>query len=100
MTDIIIAVLGFVSAVVVAVINTNVRFKRLEDEVAKSVKYQKENYMSLLRLTVMSEEMPIDERITAGKTYVDKGGNGGVKQYYHDFLEKHIVKESEDDKAE
>ena len=94
MTQILVAVIGFVSAVIVAVLNTNVRFKRIEDELTKTVKYQKDNYMALLRLTVMSNEMPTDERIIAGKAYIDHGGNGGVKQYYHDFLEEHIIENS------
>ena len=39
--------------------------------------------MSILRLTIMSEEMPMSERLIAGKKYVDLGGNGDVKQFLH-----------------
>ena len=48
--------------------------------------------MALLRLTVMNSEMPIDERIAAGKNYIDHGGNGGVKEYYHNNLVKEHIK--------
>lgn len=40
-----------------------------------------ENYMSLLRLTIMSDEMPIGERINAGYKYLENGGNGDVKNF-------------------
>lgn len=40
-------------------------------------------YLSLLRLTVMSDEMPITERLIAGREYVRRGGNGDVKQFVH-----------------
>lgn len=44
-------------------------------------RHTKENYISLLRLTIMSNEMPIGERIMAGYKYLEAGGNGEVKSY-------------------
>lgn len=43
--------------------------------------HSNENYMSLLRLTIMSSEMPIGERIVAGHKYLKAGGNGEVKRF-------------------
>lgn len=43
--------------------------------------HSEENYMSLLRLTIMSSEMPIGERIVAGHKYLNNGGNGEVKSF-------------------
>jgi hypothetical protein len=43
--------------------------------------HSNENYMSLLRLTIMSSEMPIGERIVAGYKYLENDGNGEVKQF-------------------
>lgn len=43
--------------------------------------HSNENYMSLLRLTIMSNEMPIGERIVAGHKYLKNGGNGEVKGF-------------------
>ena len=43
--------------------------------------HSNENYMSLLRLTIMSSEMPIGERIVAGHKYLEAGGNGEVKRF-------------------
>lgn len=51
--------------------------------------HQKENYLGILRLIIMSEEMPISERIIAGKKYIDEGGNGDVKKFYEKFVREH-----------
>lgn len=53
-----------------------------------------ENYMSLLRLTIMSNEMPIGERIGAGIKYLKKGGNGEVKSF---LKEKFNIDETVDE---
>ncbi|MBQ7976341.1 MAG: hypothetical protein IJ300_11705 [Clostridia bacterium] len=44
-------------------------------------KHSLENYLTGLRLTVMSSEMPIGERIVAADKYIENGGNGEVKKY-------------------
>lgn len=61
----------------------------LESKVDTLVEHDKDQYLSILRLTIMSENMPISERIIAGDKYVKKGGNGEVKQYYQKLLEEH-----------
>ena len=63
--------------------------KKLEEKVDTLVEHDKDQYLSILRLTVMSEEMPISERIIAGDKYVKKGGNGDVKKYYEKMLAEH-----------
>lgn len=63
--------------------------KKLEEKVDTLVEHDKDQYLSILRLTVMSEEMPISERIIAGDKYVKKGGNGEVKKYYEKMLAEH-----------
>ena len=45
-----------------------------------------ENYLSSLRLTIMSNEMPLGERIIAGQKYIDAGGNGEVKKFINEEL--------------
>lgn len=42
-----------------------------------------EQYLAILRLTIMSEEMPMAERLIAGQKYVKLGGNGDVKKFLH-----------------
>ena len=53
------------------------------------VEHDQEQYLSILRLTIMSEEMPVSERIIAGDKYIKKGGNGDVKKYYEKMLADH-----------
>ena len=51
--------------------------------------HDKENYKAILRLVIMTPEMPLSERIEAGDVYVNKlNGNGGVKQKYKELLQK------------
>lgn len=41
----------------------------------------RENYMTSLRLTIMSDNMPLGERISAGFKYLENGGNGEIKKF-------------------
>lgn len=65
--------------------------KKLEEKVDKLVEHDEDQYLSILRLTIMSEEMPISERIIAGDKYVKKGGNGDVRKYYQKMIEEHTI---------
>lgn len=44
-------------------------------------KYMHQNHMGILRLTIMSSEMPIGERIVAGQEYLNEDGNGEIKKF-------------------
>ena len=59
----------------------------IDKNVKKLMKHDDEQYLAILRLIVTSTDMPMSERLIAGKTYIDKGGNGDVKHLYHE-LEK------------
>ena len=48
-----------------------------------------DNYLSVKRLTIMSHEMPLSERIAAGEKYIKAGGNGEVKHKYEELLLQH-----------
>lgn len=61
-------------------------FKKLSTSVDTLVRHDKEQYLSILRITVMEEQMPLSERVAAAKKYIDAGGNGDVKQYYEEHL--------------
>lgn len=62
---------------------------KLEKKVDTLVEHDKEQYLSILRLTIMSEEMPVSERIIAGDKYIKAGGNGDVKKYYQQMIKDH-----------
>lgn len=61
-------------------------FHGLRDNVDTLVKHDHSQYMAILRLTIMSENIPLSERIAAGKEYLELKGNGDVKQYYEEHL--------------
>lgn len=63
--------------------------ERLEKKVDQLVEHDEDQYLSILRLTIMCPEMPISERIIAGDKYDKKGGNGDVKKYYKKLIEEH-----------
>lgn len=51
-------------------------------------KHDREQYAQILRLVIMTPEMPLSERIAAGDVYVNQlHKNGGVKQKYNELLD-------------
>ncbi len=60
-------------------------------EIKTLVDHDREQYIAILRLTIMSRDMPISERIIAGRKYIKLGGNGDVKEYYEQLLKEHTV---------
>lgn len=60
-------------------------------EIKTLVDHDREQYIAILRLTIMSLDMPISERIIAGRKYIKLGGNGDVKEYYEQLLKEHTV---------
>lgn len=63
--------------------------KGLEAKVDKLIENDKDQYLSILRLTIFEENLPISERIIAGDKYLKKGGNGDTKKYYEKMLAEH-----------
>lgn len=89
-TDHIIATAAVLSAVgvIITAIVAAYRFLRKWDKWREDKdKHDIENYKAILRLVIMTPEMPLSERIEAGDVYVNKlNGNGGVKQKYKELL--------------
>jgi hypothetical protein len=61
-------------------------FTDLKTNVDTLVKHDQAQYKAILRLTVMSDNIPLSERIIAGKEYIDLDGNGDVKAFYEQHL--------------
>lgn len=66
--------------------------KAIRTDIDKLREHTRENYMSTLRLTIMSEEIPLEERLEAGEKYVQLGGNGPVKCKYKELQEAYLKK--------
>ena len=88
-TTLIESLLTFAGICVTVIVSNKKANAKLEQKVDKLVANDEDQYLSILRLTVMSESMPISERIIAGDKYVKKGGNGDVKRYYQKMIEEH-----------
>lgn len=76
---------------------------RMEKKFEQYDKTINDNTIHILRMTLLSDDLPITERINAGKLYIELGGNGyghvvydklieNLKenpQMYHDLPKKH-----------
>lgn len=83
------SVLTFLGICVTVYFSNKKANAKLEAKVDKLVEHDEDQYMNILRLTIMNSEMPISERIIAGDKYVKRNGNGDVKKYYQKMLEEH-----------
>lgn len=84
---------GAITALIV-IVKAVVSLVHLADDIKDIKKHTFENYLTCLRLTVMSHDMPIGERIIAGDAYIKAGGNGEVKHYIETELHtKEVQKE-------
>jgi len=61
------------------------RLDTIEEKVDKLTEHNDLQYLSLLRLTVIDSDMPMSERLIAGKEYLKRGGNGDVKAFYENL---------------
>ena len=88
MQDII--VIGSILSALGVIIATAVKVYRFirkwETWVEETSEHSLDNYLSIKRLTIMSHEMPLSERIAAGEKYIKYGGNGEVKHKYEELL--------------
>lgn len=85
-----------ISAVTIIVVAICKIFKPLTEMLKKIDtidRHQRENYLTTLRLTICSEEIPLEERIAAGDKYVKLGGNGAVKHKYEELIKQLDEKE-------
>lgn len=78
------------------IVTVNNTIKAFNDTLTDLKNHSDENYMGILRLTIMSNEMPIGERIVAGHKYLKKGGNGEVKSFLKEkFNIEETIEEAE-----
>ena len=84
--------LGVIFATVVKIYKFIRKWDKWVDE---QTEHSLDNYLSIKRLTIMSHEMPLSERIAAGDKYIKYGGNGEVKHKYEELLEIYGEKHKE-----
>lgn len=85
----IVAIIALVSKIIGAVKSAKTYFSDLKNNINTLLQHDDEQYIAILKLTVMAENLPLSERIAAGKEYIAKKGNGDVKEYYEHVLKPH-----------
>lgn len=78
----IITIISFLSAIYRLVRKVDKKVESFEVNLNK-------NRIEILRLIIINENMPLDERVNAGEEYTKMGGNGSVHALYEILLEKY-----------
>lgn len=87
----IIEIAGFITAIGViigAIIKIHKILSRMEDKFDEYDSILKENTMHILKMALLSEDLPITDRINAGKRYLELGGNGYGKIIYNQLIKQ------------
>ena len=83
------AILTALTVIVTTAIKVYKFIRKWEKWIEKKDKHDEAQYRDILRLIIMTPEMPLSERIAAGDIYVNQlHGNGGVKQKYLELLQR------------
>ncbi len=83
------SVLTAVGTILAVAIKVYKFVRKCEKWIEKKDKHDEEQYCDILRLIIMTPEMPLSERISAGDIYVNKlHRNGGVKKKYEELLNR------------
>ena len=80
------SVLTAIGVIITAAVKVYKFIRRCERWIEETSEHSLDNYLSIKRLTIMSHEMPLSERIAAGEKYIKYGGNGEVKHKYEELL--------------
>ncbi len=87
---------GFVGAVVAMgafMIKVYKFIRAWEKWIEEKDRHDKENYLSIQQLKIMSPYMPLSERIKAGEIYINNGGNGEIRFKYNELVEELLMEE-------
>lgn len=93
----IIEIAGFITAIGVvigAIIKIHKILSRMEHKFDEYDSILKENTMHILKMALLSDDLPIIDRINAGKRYLELGGNG-----YGKIIYKQLVKQIEEEQT-
>ena len=70
----------------------------MKDEIDPLKEELRLNSLNTMKNTICNENIPLSERISVGKEYLEKGGNGAVKIYYHILEEEYEKKLQKEEK--
>ena len=63
--------------------------RTMQDEIDPLKKELRQNSLNTMKNTICNENIPLKERIEVGKEYIEHGGNGAVKVYFHGLEERY-----------
>lgn len=83
------SVITSATIIITAFVTAYKLIRKWDKWVKQKDKHDMEQYVQILRLVIMTPEMPLSERISAGDTYVNElHKNGAVKQKYNELLQR------------
>ena len=83
------SIITAISVILTAIVTAYKFIRKWDKWVKQKDKHDIEQYVQILRLVIMTPEMPLSERIAAGDTYVNElHRNGAVKQKYNELLQR------------
>lgn len=67
----------------------------MKDEIEPLKEELHKNSLNTMKNTICNDNIPMTERISVGREYIEKGGNGAVKIYLHKLEEQYesMIKE-------
>ena len=81
--------LGYIAEIAAFAVAAYKIGKKIYKKLESIENHMTENYVDIKRLTFVSKDMPIGERLDAGEKYVKAGGNGEVKVQYNVLKEEY-----------
>ena len=92
-----IILLGGVAGAIIAILTLIGKIysavRKMSKEFVEMKEHNKENYLNNPRLVIMSPDMPIGERLSAGEKYINAHGNGEVKAFYKKLQKEYLESE-------
>lgn len=82
------AVITAIGVIVGTVLKIHSVLNRLEKKFDDYDDMLKENTLHILKMALLSEDLPITDRINAGKRYLELGGNGYGKIVYNQLIRR------------
>ena len=82
------SIITALTIIITATFNVLKMIKALYTKIHEFQESINENTMYTLKLVVLNENLDIEERITAGKRYLELGGNGFVHAVYDKLVEE------------
>lgn len=61
----------------------------MQDEIDPLKEELRKNSLNTMKNTICNDNIPLSERVSVGKEYIEKGGNGAVKIYVHKLEEQY-----------